>query len=148
MAGEWTDEDTADAEPLTAAWHVTSAANRASILEHGLDWRRMGATGGVASGIVFRGPEMDAVFLCESLHSAEFFVGFGTHPSIDVWQVDVTGLVLEPGPDGWLIHREAIPPHRLQLPQKDVPAPPRPDSNPSLAAEATASVVIRRRNRE
>lgn len=84
----------------------------------------MGATGGVATGVAFRGPEMDAVFLCESLYAAEFFVGFGTHPSVDVWEVDVTGLVLEPGPDGWLIHRQPIPPHRLQLAQKDVPDPP------------------------
>ena len=91
---------------------------------------------------------MDAVFLCESLWTAEFFVGFGTHPSVDVWEVDVTGLVLEAGPDGWLIHRQPIPPHRLQLAQKDVPAPPPPDSNTSLAAEATASVVIRQQKRE
>ena len=136
MTDDWTDEEAAELARLKTAWHVTSAVNRASILEHGLDWRWMGATGGVASGVVFRGPEMDAVFLCESLFAAEFFVGFGTHPSVDVWEVDVTDLVLEPGPDGWLIHRQPIPPHRLQLAQKDVPAPPPPASLTGSEIEA------------
>jgi hypothetical protein len=139
LTDDWTEEEAAELARLTTAWHVTSAVNRASILEHGLDWRRMGATGGIASGVVFRGPEMDAVFLCESLYAAEFFVGFGTHPSVDVWEVDVTGLVLEPGPDGWLIHRQPIPPDRVQLAQKDVVAPP---PLPSLESpDATAQVL-------
>ncbi len=68
LTDDLTDEEAAELAGLTTAWHVTSSVNRASILEHGLDWRRMGATGGIATGVVFRGPEMDAVFLCESLY--------------------------------------------------------------------------------
>ena len=81
---------------------------------------------------------MDAVFLSGSLDEAGLFVGFGTHPRFDVWLIDVTGLVLEPGPEGWLIHRHPIPPHRLRLVQKDVQASPAPASDPSAAVEANA----------
>jgi hypothetical protein len=128
---------------LTAAWHVTSSVNRGSILEHGLDWRRMGGTGGVASGVVCRGPEMEAVFLCEGVGDAEFFLGFGTHPRLDVWKVDVTGLMLEPGPDGWVIHRRPIAAHRLQLVRHDVSASPPPLPPPDATTWADARVVLR-----
>jgi hypothetical protein len=92
------------------AWHVSPSLNRESIRTHGLDWSLMGATGGIATGPTFRGPEMEAVFLCASREEADFFVGFGSHPHVDVWQIDVSGLALEPGPDGWMIHRSPISP--------------------------------------
>ena len=128
---------------LTAAWRVTSSVNRESILEHGLDWRRMAATGGVASGIVCRGPEMEAVFLCEAVGDAEFFLSFETHPRVDVWEVDVTGLVLDPGPDGWVIHRGPIAADRLQLVRQDVSSSPPPLPPPDATTRADAHVVLR-----
>ena len=118
------DEHGVAVPPPTMAWHVTSSVNRQSILEDGLDWRRMGAAGGVASGVIYRGPEMEAVFLLEAADQADFFIGFGTHPRFDVWQVDVAGLVIEPGPDGWVIHRQPIPPQRLRLVRQDVSMSP------------------------
>ncbi len=43
--------------------HVTATSNRESIEQHGLDWRRMAASRGVAGSRV---PELGAIFLCES----------------------------------------------------------------------------------
>ena len=71
----------------------------------------MGVTGGIAAGLGRGGPyrpELEVVFLCETLDDVEFFVGFGQHPLVDVWAVDVTGLPIEPGPDGWVLCREPI----------------------------------------
>ena len=74
MTAEWPHDD--------ACWHVTSAVEPApSIDEHGLDWSRMGATGGVRSrwlhrtGTAFYGPEMPAVFLCGTWDDVELFRG-------------------------------------------------------------------------
>lgn len=94
MNDEWTDEDAVEVEPITTAWHVTSAVNRASIQEYGLDWRAMGATCGIAGATE---PEMAAVFLCETIGETDFFIGFRRHPRFDLWRVDVSGLVTEPG---------------------------------------------------
>jgi hypothetical protein len=123
MTAEWPHED--------VCWHVTSALNRASINAHGLDWTRMGATGGVAAGGPApdghrSGPEMPAVFLCGTWDDVEFFLQFGGHPMVDVWEVQVAGLTLEDGPDGWLLCRAAIPRPRIRLVRTDVPAPERP----------------------
>ena len=41
-------------------WHVTSSRNRQSILEHGLDWRRMAFAPGIAGSPV---PEREGCFL-------------------------------------------------------------------------------------
>jgi hypothetical protein len=65
-------------------FHVSSVANRDSILAHGLDWTRMGAARGIAGSAV---PEADGVFLCE-----EFMVWFfvrmnNTGGPVDVWAV-------------------------------------------------------------
>jgi hypothetical protein len=107
---------------------VSSSRNRASIAGHGLDWRRMTITTGVALRPV-RGrppePELDAVFLCDSLDDVEFFVGFGQHPLVDVWEVDVTGLAVDPAPDGWRMSRAPIAPDRVRLVQADRTPEPR-----------------------
>jgi hypothetical protein len=42
-------------------FHVSSAANRESILAHGLDWTKMRAARGIAGSTA---PEADGVFLC------------------------------------------------------------------------------------
>lgn len=136
------EEDGAALPRLTTAWHVTSSVNRQSILEHGLDWRRMGEAGGVASGVIYRGPEMEAVFLLEAADQADFFIGFGTHPRFDVWQVDVDGLVIEPGPDGWVIHHQPIPPERLRLVRQDVTAS-RASTGHDADVQVDAQVTLR-----
>jgi hypothetical protein len=122
MPAEWPHDD--------GCWHVTSAVNRASIDEHGLDWGRMGATGGVAAGESAPGryryvAEMPGVFLCGTWDDVEFFLAFGSHPLVDVWEVKIEGLVLEDGPDGWLLCRAAIPRSCIGLVRTDVPAPER-----------------------
>jgi hypothetical protein len=125
MGAEWPHGD--------LCWHVSPSLNRASILEHGLDWRRMVALGGIATGsaptAAFRHrPEAAAVFLCGSLEEAEWFATLSDHPLVDIWQVDVRGLLLEDGPDGWLIHREPIAASRVGLARSDIT--PSPDEPP------------------
>jgi hypothetical protein len=103
-------------------WHVSSSLNRASITAHGLDWRRMRITGVAQDShhpARSLAPELDAVFLCETLDDVEFFVGFGQHPLVDVWEVDGAGLATVPAPDGWVMCRAAIGPERLRLYQSD-----------------------------
>ena len=80
-------------------WHVSPSVNRGSIERGGLNWNLMGIAGGIASG---------------------FFTGFGQHPLVDVWEVDVAGVALEDGPDGWLICRSPIPPSRIRLVGRDI----------------------------
>ncbi len=90
----------------------------------------MGRVSGIASppsrppGHVYQ-PELPVVFLCGSLDEVEFFAGFGTHPLVDVWEVDVRGLALEDAPDGWLLCRQPIPRERTRLLQRDVEPPER-----------------------
>jgi hypothetical protein len=102
---------------LCEIYHVSAAANRNSITDHGLDWRRMGAVCGIAGNSF---PGADAVFLCEGRFDVEFFLRIARHAS-DVWAVDVTGLLVEDGPDGWWLVRQSIPPDRLRLARGDVP---------------------------
>jgi hypothetical protein len=45
---------------------------------------------------------------------------------VDVWEVDVHGLAVEPAPDGWLLCRMPIPPASIRLIHRDRP----PDSRP------------------
>src|SRR5580704_14093593 len=92
-------------------FHVTATENRPSILRHGLDWRQMGTTAGVAGS---REPELPAVFLCESREETGFFTSMSRLPA-DLWAVRVDGLWVESGPDGWIIVPEPVPPERLRL---------------------------------
>jgi hypothetical protein len=120
-------------------FHVTAARNRDSIREHGLDWTRMSGRGIAGS----TAPELDAVFLCYSLEDAEFFTWMGVGSGLlDIWEVDVGGLVLESGPDGWLIVNERIGPERLRLAVSDlVPEPPEPTTS---GAGGSGYIRIRR----
>jgi hypothetical protein len=97
--------------------HVSPAANRASIAQHGLDWRRMRGTGIAGSAE----PEAEGIFLCAGREDAEFFAGMRSDPC-DVWSINVDGLWLEgdPGCDGggsdeWVIVPEPIAPTRVRL---------------------------------
>jgi hypothetical protein len=62
-------------------------------------------------------PEEAGIFLSEGddVPEASFFIGMGSGREIDVWEVDVSGLPLEPGPDGWLLCRMEIEPCRVRL---------------------------------
>lgn len=118
MPAEWHHGD--------VCWHVTPAVNRRSIDQHGLDWSRMGTVGGIAAGAfapkgTVYAPEMPGVFLCGAWEDVDFFLGFGQHPLVDVWEVDVKGLDLRDGPDGWLIHLNPIPRDRIRLVRQDIP---------------------------
>jgi hypothetical protein len=116
-------------------FHVSDTANRESIRQHGLDWRRMGDAPGIAGSRV---PEHQAVFLAEDLDVAKWFVqmgGWNDRHDIDVWEVHLDLDVdlhfdeddsepsdrLPPdGPlmqhaDGYLCYLEPIPPERLKL---------------------------------
>jgi hypothetical protein len=77
-------------------------------------------------------PELQAVFLCESLDDVEFFVGFGQHPHVDVWEIDASALPVEPAPDGWVMSRSAIAPGLLRLLHADRTPEPRPLSTATL----------------
>jgi hypothetical protein len=67
-------------------YHVTPAANRGSIRQHGLDWRRGG--GGIAGSLA---PEQDGVFLSRDRFEAQFFIDMGKRrfDALDVWEVTI-----------------------------------------------------------
>ena len=95
--------------------HFSASANRESISRWGLDWRRMGASWGIAGSTA---PELAAVFL-DSAGPHSLFRRMA-RTTIDRWGVDVTGLWIENGPSGWYIHGAPIPPERLELLERDL----------------------------
>jgi hypothetical protein len=72
--------------PPVFTWlHVSSARNRDSIAEHGLDSARMGAARGIAGS---QRPEADGIFLCRDEGEAQFFLRMNnTGGPVDVWAV-------------------------------------------------------------
>jgi hypothetical protein len=112
-------------------FHVTPAANRDSILRHGLDWRLGG--GGIAGS---REPEKPGVFLARDEHEADFFIQMGERrfPALDLWEITldhdawgnlVGGEVLIQEFDGFICWMQAIAPSRLRLRERDVSRPRR-----------------------
>jgi hypothetical protein len=107
-------------------FHVTEAANRESIRRHGLDWRMMNTTPGIAGSEV---PECAGVFLARNGWEAKWFVEMGRRRgvrAIDVWEVsldldlDLSGDLPPDGPlvdheDGYLYCTQPIPPQHLKL---------------------------------
>ncbi len=95
-------------------YHVSAAANRQSIAVHGLDWRRMGAAPGLASGET--APEAPAIFLCGSIEQARWFAGFaeGRFP-VDIWGIHADGLQLAETEEGYLVTYRSVEPERLTL---------------------------------
>ncbi|HET9728138.1 MAG TPA: hypothetical protein VFR41_01895 [Acidimicrobiia bacterium] len=114
------------ADVFAEMFHVTASLNRDSIDRHGLDWRLMGAARGIADGTPpgYAGrppsPEAECVFLCAGDGDVSFFCDMARHPC-DVWAVDVKGLPVEDGPDGWWLVREPVDRARLRLVQRDIP---------------------------
>jgi hypothetical protein len=72
-------------EFMARRFHVTSAANRASIEEFGLDWTRMGAARGIAGS--YR-PEAEGCFLAEDWEVDSFVQMNNTGGPVDVWAID------------------------------------------------------------
>jgi hypothetical protein len=104
----------------------------------------MGVTGGIASGPGSgppHRPEVEAVFLCESLDDVEFFVGFGQHRHVDVWEVDGRGLAIEAGPDGWVMCRTPIGPGCVRLLHADRTPEARPLSTATLCFTSTRLTI-------
>ena len=97
-------------------FHVSAAANRDSILQHGLDWRRMGASGGIAGS---RSPELPAIFLCDGRPDVDFFLRMARWPC-DLWAVNVDDLWIENGPSGWLVVPQVIAADRVRLAETDI----------------------------
>jgi hypothetical protein len=112
----------------TVAFHVTSTRNRESILEHGLDWTRMGDQPGIAGSEAAEGAR---VFLSRDMEEAEWFVSMSAshHRSVDIWEVTLPDEFdvwdeIPPAPtygemDGFLFTTQPIPRDRLRLVRKD-----------------------------
>jgi hypothetical protein len=81
-------------------FHPSRSANRESIRRHGLDWRRMGKTLGIAGSDK---PEWPGIFLCSTLEDARWFAGMNGPGPADIWSARVDGIWLEGAPDasGW-----------------------------------------------
>jgi len=109
---------------MARLFHVSSAANRESILAHGLDWTRMGAAPGIAGSTA---PEQEGVFLCRDEFEAGFFVRINnTGGPVDVWVV--TGIEADElldGGSGFGYFPSSIPPADVTLADwpGDEPAP-------------------------
>jgi hypothetical protein len=75
--------------------------NRASIERHGLDWRRMGASSGIAGS---RRPELPGVFLCRDELEVDFFCRMNAPGGeLDVWAVaEVAEDELAESPNGYV----------------------------------------------
>lgn len=105
---------------MASRFHVTSAANRASIRRHGLDWSRMGAAPGIAGS---RAPEVQGCFLAADEWDADYFVRMNnTGGPVDVWQVSgiEAGDLLEFSGYAYLPAR--IPARQLRLVRTDLPS--------------------------
>jgi hypothetical protein len=106
-------------ESADTLYHVSPVGNRASIMEHGLDWRRMGPAPGLASGRHVA--EEPANYLARDLDEAGWFVSLCNHTEpVDIWEIEATGLDLVLTGDGWVLSRELISPERLTLLEKDL----------------------------
>lgn len=103
--------------------HVSASVNRGSIERYGLDWRRMGAAPGIAGS---RRPEAEAIFLGDDAFEVDFFTSMARTVT-DVWSVDVSGWWLRSGPAGWWLALQPVPPERVSLVRRDVPAGTPPD---------------------
>jgi hypothetical protein len=99
------------------AYHVSSVVNRASILDHGLDVTHMGRAAGIAGSTR---PEVEGIFLADSLAEAFWFASFGVHVLVDVWIIDVRGLRVIDHPDGFMYYPGSISPDRVRLDEADV----------------------------
>lgn len=113
-----------ESDTSIALFHVTSRSNRASIEHHGLDWRRMDATRGIAGS---ERPEVQGIFLARDQSEVEFFCDMAEARlvPVDVWEVKLELVVpdlwkIPPNPPfgekhGYLFYTKPIPASRLCL---------------------------------
>jgi hypothetical protein len=110
---------------MSAFFHVTSDLNRDSISAHGLDWRHMGASAGIAGS---SSPEVEGVYLCQAAGQVEVFLMLNnTGTAADVWAVDGVDLAdLIDNGTGFLYLPKPVPASKLTLQRRSVPkiAPP------------------------
>jgi len=130
---------------LKRFFHVSSSANRESILAHGLDWQRMSARG-IAGSVR---PEQLGCFLCRDEWEVDWFVDMNnTGGPVDVWGVDgVDESELVESPEGHYYVATPILAERLTLIRQDIPAVPM--DSPELAPEGPTggmNVIFRRRS--
>jgi len=113
------DKPLPDGERPALAYHTSPSANRDSIRLHGLDWERMGAAPGLASGV--NTPEEPAIFLARALEEARWFAGMprGRDP-VDIWSVRPEGLDLFEVVEGFVYCPTPIPADRLKLIETDL----------------------------
>jgi hypothetical protein len=98
-------------------YHVSPSINRGSILRYGLDITRMNDRGIAGS----TSPEVEGVFIAQSLADAFWFASFRTHERVDVWSVDARGLtLLEDQQGGEFFYPGLIGPERLRLVEGDL----------------------------
>jgi hypothetical protein len=107
-------------------FHVTSVANRESILTHGLDWSRMRDARGIAGS---RRPELAGVFVCLDDFEVDWFVRMNnTGGAVDVWGIDgLTDNELVESSTGHYYVARPIPATQLTLVRTDVPPADNPD---------------------
>ncbi|MGA9871230.1 MAG: hypothetical protein WBQ44_08830 [Rhodococcus sp. (in: high G+C Gram-positive bacteria)] len=105
---------------MTIRFHVSSALNRASIREHGLDYRKMGAARGIAGSYV---AEQEGCFLACSPEERDWFIRMNnTGSPVDVWEIsDVEDDELVVSPEGHHYRPGIIRPNRIRLIQHDIP---------------------------
>lgn len=107
---------------MTRFFHVTAAANRDSILRHGLDWTRMGAAPGIAGSPV---PESPAVYVCRGKSEVEFFLHIGAERDpLDVWEIaGVDEAEIRESDTGFAYLAATVSPDRLTLHEAGVTHP-------------------------
>jgi hypothetical protein len=101
-------------------FHVSSSRNRSSILEHGLDWSKMGDVRGIAGSIH---PEEEGCFLCRDRQEADWFVAMNnTGGPVDIWVVDSvdTSKLVDAG-SGYYFLPGVIARDRITLAEQDLP---------------------------
>ncbi len=113
------DKPLPDDERPALVYHTSPSANRDSIRIHGLDWERMGAAPGLASGVNV--PEEPAICLARDLEEARWFAGMprGRDP-VDIWEVRPDGLDLFEVVEGFVYYSTPIPADRLNLVETDL----------------------------
>lgn len=100
-------------------FHVSSALNRQSITQYGLDWTRMGAARGIAGSCH---PEQSGCFIALDGSEADWFARMGlTFGPVDVWEVDgVVDSEFIESPEGYYYIERTVPAHRLRLTRRQV----------------------------
>jgi len=121
-------------------YHVSPSVNRASILAHGLDPRRMGAAPGIAGS---ERRELDGG-VCHDRDEVDWFAEMGLRhlDAVDVWEIDDPGSVLQTSTANYDYLPVPVPPERVRLLEtRTAPREPeQPEAMPELAGEMWAVI--------